>query len=208
VTPREGPRPATWGHGKEQLLKAARDVFSEKGYARGGIREIASRAGVTEPMIYQHFGSKKALFEAATVEPFTGYISDYFTNWSRNSLGERSATAESEDFLRGLYDVLYAERKVLLAMVAVREFDPGFSAGPQYVEEAFAQALKQFQDLIDVESAKRGYRKFDSHIWVRLVFGAVLSLALHGSMLNSGRFLDRDKAIAELAQMTIRGAQK
>jgi AcrR family transcriptional regulator len=189
------------------LIDAAREVFAEKGYARSGIREIATRASITEPMIYKHFGSKKALFEAAVVEPFTGYIKAYFEDWTHRRPGKRSAAAESEDFLGGLYDVLHSERKILIAMVAVREFDPEFSDGAQYVEQAFAHALKLFEDLIVVESAKRGYRKFDSHIWVRLVFGAVLSLALHGSLLNSGEFLPRDRAIAELAQMTIRGAQ-
>ena len=78
-----GPRPSNWGGGRDRLLAAARAVFAEKGYERGGIREIAARAEVTDVMIYKHFGSKAALFEAATIEPFSTYVADYIKAWSK-----------------------------------------------------------------------------------------------------------------------------
>lgn len=46
------------------LLVAAREVFTEKGFAATGREEIAERAGVTRGALYHHFDSKQAAFEA------------------------------------------------------------------------------------------------------------------------------------------------
>jgi AcrR family transcriptional regulator len=40
---------------------AASEVFAERGYAGASLEEIARRAGVTKPVIYRHFRSKKDL---------------------------------------------------------------------------------------------------------------------------------------------------
>lgn len=47
---------------KGEILAAALDVFGERGYEGGSMREIAGRIGVTEPALYRHFPSKEALF--------------------------------------------------------------------------------------------------------------------------------------------------
>lgn len=51
------------------ILEAARQVFTERGYARGTIREIAKRAGVTHGLVMRHFGSKERLLIAALPGP-------------------------------------------------------------------------------------------------------------------------------------------
>jgi AcrR family transcriptional regulator len=51
------------------ILEAARAVFTERGYARGTIREIAQRAGVTHGLVMRHFGSKERLIIAALPGP-------------------------------------------------------------------------------------------------------------------------------------------
>jgi AcrR family transcriptional regulator len=49
---------------REQLLDAALELFASHGYARATTSELAKAAGVTEPIIYRHFSSKKDLFIA------------------------------------------------------------------------------------------------------------------------------------------------
>jgi AcrR family transcriptional regulator len=49
------------GFTREQLLKAAADVFAEKGFENASLQAIASRAGVTSATIYRHFESKADL---------------------------------------------------------------------------------------------------------------------------------------------------
>jgi AcrR family transcriptional regulator len=46
------------------ILEAAGRLFGERGYARTNLDEIAAAAGVTKPVLYRHFDSKKALYLA------------------------------------------------------------------------------------------------------------------------------------------------
>jgi AcrR family transcriptional regulator len=47
---------------KRQLLAHAKQLFVMHGYQETTTEKIAQAAGVTEPVLYRHFGSKKALF--------------------------------------------------------------------------------------------------------------------------------------------------
>jgi len=49
---------------REQLLDVAAELFSSQGYARATTSQLAKAAGVTEPIIYRHFKSKRDLFVA------------------------------------------------------------------------------------------------------------------------------------------------
>ncbi len=49
---------------REQLLDVAAKLFAERGYARTTTAQLAESAGVTEPIIYRHFKSKRDLFVA------------------------------------------------------------------------------------------------------------------------------------------------
>ncbi len=49
---------------REQLLDTAINLFAQRGYGGATTAELAKAAGVTEPIIYRHFDSKKALFIA------------------------------------------------------------------------------------------------------------------------------------------------
>lgn len=49
---------------REQLLETAVTLFAEQGYSGATTSQLAKAAGVTEPIIYRHFSSKKDLFIA------------------------------------------------------------------------------------------------------------------------------------------------
>jgi AcrR family transcriptional regulator len=49
---------------RTQILDASLRLFSEKGFARTSVRDIAQAAGITDAAIYYHFASKRDLFEA------------------------------------------------------------------------------------------------------------------------------------------------
>jgi AcrR family transcriptional regulator len=46
------------------IVRAARELFSSRGYAAVGTTEVVERAGVTRGAMYHHFSEKKALFRA------------------------------------------------------------------------------------------------------------------------------------------------
>lgn len=52
------------GERRDQLLSTASDVFVDRGYHSAGMDEIADRAGVSKPVLYQHFSSKLDLYLA------------------------------------------------------------------------------------------------------------------------------------------------
>ncbi len=68
----------------EQLLELADQLFAERGFQGASMDELARRAGVSKPVIYDHFGSKEELF--ATCVRRTGEI-----------LAELVATAVGEE---------------------------------------------------------------------------------------------------------------
>src|SRR5690348_8507049 len=47
---------------REQLLDVGRSLFAEKGFDATSIEEIAARAGVSKPVVYEHFGGKEGLY--------------------------------------------------------------------------------------------------------------------------------------------------
>ena len=56
------------GERREQLLEAASTVFVDRGYHAAGMDEIAERAGVSKPVLYQHFSSKLDLYLAVLAQ--------------------------------------------------------------------------------------------------------------------------------------------
>ncbi|WP_433272582.1 TetR/AcrR family transcriptional regulator [Actinosynnema sp. CS-041913] len=58
---------------RESILVAATEVFAEVGYLRGKTSTVARRVGVSEPVVFQNFGTKAALF-AAVVERAADHI--------------------------------------------------------------------------------------------------------------------------------------
>jgi AcrR family transcriptional regulator len=48
---------------REQLLRVASELFARTGYDATTMDQVAAAAGVTKPLLYQHFESKHALYE-------------------------------------------------------------------------------------------------------------------------------------------------
>lgn len=49
---------------RELILRAAMERFGREGYDAARIEDVAADAGVTKPIVYRHFGSKKGLYLA------------------------------------------------------------------------------------------------------------------------------------------------
>jgi AcrR family transcriptional regulator len=71
---------------REQLLDVALEVIARSGYNDTSMNDVAEAAGVTKPVLYQHFESKRELFQAL-LDAVGARMLGAITN----------ATAESED---------------------------------------------------------------------------------------------------------------
>jgi AcrR family transcriptional regulator len=47
---------------REQLLSVSRHLFAEKGFEGTSVEEIAARAEVSKPVVYEHFGGKEGIY--------------------------------------------------------------------------------------------------------------------------------------------------
>src|SRR5215207_1499997 len=53
---------------RHRILTAAIDAFASRGYDAASVSQIATAAGITKPVLYDHFASKRRLFEEAVEE--------------------------------------------------------------------------------------------------------------------------------------------
>jgi len=58
---------------RNQLVEVGRAVFAEKGYDGASVEEIAERAKVSKPIVYEHFGGKEGLY-AVVVDREMEYV--------------------------------------------------------------------------------------------------------------------------------------
>ncbi len=68
VRPNNGKRTRRGPHTRQQILDASLRLFSERGFARTTVRDIARQAGITDAAIYYHFESKRELLDALVEE--------------------------------------------------------------------------------------------------------------------------------------------
>src|ERR1700710_6487 len=61
VTARARDRMSGKAH-REQLVDVGRSLFAEKGFEATSIEEIAARADVSKPVVYEHFRGKEVLY--------------------------------------------------------------------------------------------------------------------------------------------------
>ncbi len=61
--PKKAPRARmTARDRREQLVNVARSLFAEKGFDGTSVEEIALRADVSKPVVYEHFGGKEGIY--------------------------------------------------------------------------------------------------------------------------------------------------
>jgi AcrR family transcriptional regulator len=64
---------------REQLITIGRQLFAERGFEATSIEEVAARARVSKPIVYEHFGGKEGLY-AVVVDREVRALLDRITN--------------------------------------------------------------------------------------------------------------------------------
>jgi AcrR family transcriptional regulator len=59
---KEGAQRLSGAARRAQLIEIGRTVFAERGYEACSVEEIADRAKVSKPIVYEHFGGKEGLY--------------------------------------------------------------------------------------------------------------------------------------------------
>ncbi len=97
---------------KDRIIKTAKTLISQKGYAATGLREIAQIAGVSLGNIYNHFESKEDLFrsifdsreiEESLSDTFLLIAEDFPFNIDRVILSIKKTVDENHELYRIVY---------------------------------------------------------------------------------------------------------
>jgi AcrR family transcriptional regulator len=89
---------------RAQLLAAAQDVFAANGYHAAAMDEIAERAGVSKPVLYQHFPGKLELYLALLeihVDELIMRVTDAMESTTDNKVRVHNAVSAYFDFVDG-----------------------------------------------------------------------------------------------------------
>ena len=85
---------------QQQILHAAKTLFTKKGFSNVSMRDICREARVTAPTVYYYFKNKEALFEAVVLETIT--MKGFSTTLSIEckSVKGEGASSQIETFVR------------------------------------------------------------------------------------------------------------
>jgi AcrR family transcriptional regulator len=185
------------------VLRAARELFAEQGYAEASTREIARRAGVTQAQIFRHFDTKAGLFVEATYRPFRDFVAGYLNRWAQQGHGTESSARDTEIFVAGLYRLLLENRALLGAMSA------SAAGGPPELAAATAAFLREVFDRLErevvLESVAKGDKTMDPGYAVRFAFALVFGVSvLDQALFPDGS--DHELVIEEMSGYILRGA--
>ena len=89
---------------RRQLLGAAQEVFVAQGYHAAAMDEIAERAGVSKPVLYQHFPGKLELYLALLdehAEALVNTVRDALESTTENKLRVQASMQAFYDFVAG-----------------------------------------------------------------------------------------------------------
>ncbi len=154
---------------RRRILEAAAFLFSKQGFDGTTTREIAARAGVVEPLVYRHFGSKARLLEAVIVEPLSVFVEDFETRWRAELRAHRKLEARVRDFVGRLYDLLSTNREVVVNILQTRDqADLGTGLA--------APLDRLFETMADI--SRFGGYDGDADAQVRLTFGLITSAVI------------------------------
>ena len=167
------PGPSTT---RDAILAAARERFSEQGYDRVRMRDVAGDAGVDVALVTYHFGSKDGLFEAALEmpRPMAALMADVLEHGEIDDFGER--------FLRRVLEVWDDERTGGPLVGLVRSAMSHPPASDQLREFVQAELLGRIAARLDVPDANQRAALFGSQLIGLMLYRHVLHVEPVASM--------------------------
>jgi AcrR family transcriptional regulator len=144
---RSGPVPSgrrlTADARRRQLFEVALSLFAEHGYAATTMDDIAEAAGVTKPLVYQHFESKRALY-LELMDVFSKELVTRIVKATANAEGPRQ---QVELGFAAYFDQMVSnEQAFRLLYGRDAPDDPELGAALRRVEETIAQAIDPLID--------------------------------------------------------------
>lgn len=184
---------------RSRLLKAALEVFAERGYAGASTMEISRRAKVAEVLLFRHFGNKSGLFDEAVLVPFQQFVEAFTTKWASHHVGEMPRDELVREYVDVMYGFFEQNRLLFLALLAAKAHQPAIAGR---LDEQFSRLQKIVRDA----TAEFGLPVRDLALTTRLSFGLLLSAAVHADLLFPQQHpVSRDTLVDQLSGYLLHG---
>jgi AcrR family transcriptional regulator len=125
---------------REQLVSTAQRLFGERGYRATTMEDIANAAGVTKPLLYQHFESKRALY-LELVHQVSDELLDALRSAYRRASGPREKVESS--FLAYFEIIATHEDSFRLLFGRHAPDDPELAGAARRVETAVLDIIEE-----------------------------------------------------------------
>ena len=168
---------------REQLIDTARGLFAARGFDGTSVEEVAARAEVSKPVVYEHFGGKEGLYAVVVdreVRRLLGMMQTALTGGQPRVLLEQAAFA--------LLD--YVEQSSDGFRILVRDSPVGSSSG-SFVS-IIGDVAHRVEHILAAEFSSRGYDADAAPMYAQMLVGMI---ALTGQWwLNSRKFKKHEVA--------------
>ena len=149
---------------REQLLEIARALFAERGFDGTSIEEIATRAEVSKPVVYEHFGGKEGIYAVVVdreVRQLLEMMHAALTAGHPRELLEQAAFA--------LLD--YVEQSSDGFRILVRDSPLGSASG-SFVS-IISDIASRVEHILAAEFRQRGYDPKNAPMYAQMLVGMV-----------------------------------
>jgi AcrR family transcriptional regulator len=128
---------------RRQLFDQALTLFAERGYAATTMDDIAEAAGVTKPLVYQHFDSKRALY-LELLDSFSHALTERIVTAASAAEGPRGQVEEG----MAAYFGMMVDNEQSFRLIYGRDVpdDPELGEALRRVEDTIAQAIDPLID--------------------------------------------------------------
>ena len=187
------------GEPRRLLLAAAEEAFTERGY-QASTREVAQRAGVSEPLIFRYFSSKAGLFEAAMVKPFVEFVDQFVassTPATHVETDDQGLYELTHHFVAGLYDLFCANRGLVAMLWSSQAHSESDLAG----QDLFRDVWTALDKLVDLGAHAARGRRARNEIATRAVLSMIAGMAVAGPSYRGGKVPPRDAVVEELTKI-------
>jgi len=181
---------------REQLLDVGRHLFAERGLEGTSIEEIAARADVSKPVVYEHFGGKEGLYAVVVdreVERFLAMATRLLEGEDKMEKFEVAAV----ELLRYIQDNSDGFR------ILVRDSNP--SSGSGTYASLISDIAGQVEYLLGDVLQSRGYDPKLAPMYAQMLVGMV---AFTGQWWLDARKPELEEVAAHLVNLAWNGLSK
>ncbi|GAA2680393.1 MULTISPECIES: TetR/AcrR family transcriptional regulator [Actinosynnema] len=178
---------------REQLLDVARALFAEKGYEVTSVEEIAHRAGVSKPVVYEHFGGKEGIYAVVVdreMQSLMDHVVNALSGGHPRELLEQAACALL-DYIQGSTDGF----RILVRDSPVASTTGTFSS-------LLNDIASQVEHILGLHFSRQGYDRKLAALYSQALVGMV---ALTGQWWLEVRKPKKDEVAAHLVNLAWNG---